>query len=316
MPEQALEPDVIEAPEQTAGGRVLDLAIYESQPGGAIRSNIDDIVASVESMLDELGTWDVVDEETYRAAKETRTQIRKTRTVIDNERRRLKDLYEGPLRAFEAQVKRATGPLGIADLNFKKKIDEYESRLAADRKKLLAERYEELSPDFANVVSFDKFLELRAPRGRRGDDFVWLRRTTPEYKALADLESVLLSVIKEWDALGTQCANMQELDQIRSYYTDTLDVGAALTRLKGDRDREELIRQQREAEQEWLERQRQGQMQTQPDPKPTQAVEKVFEWNVRFCATAGRAREAAQLLKQAGFTGRIIKGAEILGKRS
>lgn len=318
MPEKALEPDVIETPEQTEepeqqnGGRVLDLAIYEAHPGGAIRTNIDDIVESVESMLDELGTWDVVDEETYRAAKETRAHIRKTRNVIENERRRLKDLYEGPLRSFEAQVKRATGPLGIADLNFKKKITDYEARVASQRKEVLAQHYEELSPDFAALVPFDRFLDLRAPRGSRGNDFVWLRRATPEYKALSELEGTLLGVVKEWDALGARCSNPQELDTLHAYYAETLDVGLALTRYQEDREREETIRQQRVAEQEWLESQRQDQEKVNQSVQSSAlAPERVFEWTVTLRATVSGARRLAEMLRGAGYTGHITKGQEV-----
>lgn len=258
MAEQAVEPDVIETPEpdpqeETGGGGSLALAVYEATPGSEIRSNIESIIEQVENLLAEVGDWDLDTPQHYRDMKATRTEIRKVKTAIENERKRLKDEYTRPLRAFEEQVKRATGPLDEADRRFKQKLDDYEAREAQERRRFLRDYYEELAPDFAELVPFDRFLELRGDRGGRGKkgDLIWLRRTVNEIKARDEMEAALAEVVKEWTALGAYCQNEDERVRIKSYYAESLDVAAALTRLKADRDREEEIRRQEEAEAKW-----------------------------------------------------------------
>lgn len=267
---EALEPDAIEGPDENNRGRdPLALAVYSATPGSTIQSNIEAITAKVEAMLADIGEWEINDDESYREAKRTRAEIRKAREAIDAERRRLKDLYEAPLREFEAQVKRATGPLTDADMRFKGRIDEYESRLTVKRRNFLRDHYEELAPDLAELVPFERFIHIRGTKGARGD-CVWLRRSMNEIKARDEMEAALLKVAKEWDAIGASCTSTEERTRVQSYYAESLDAGAALTRLKADREREETIKRQREEEAAWRARQAQSAQRPQEtSQKPT-----------------------------------------------
>lgn len=335
MTEQAVEPDVIETPESEetpGGGETLALTIYEATPGGEIRSNIEGIIKQVQDLLSGLSAWDITNGELYQEAKRTRADIRKLQATIDGERKRLKDLYERPLRAFEDQVKRATGPLKEADKEFKAKLDEYEEREANRRREFLASYYYDLAPDFAELVPFDKFLELKGERGKRGGDFVWLRRSVNEIKARDEMEKALLHIVKEMDALGKNARDDDERVRLKSYYAEHLDVSEALTRLTEDRERQETIRRQEREEAEW--RAQQAAMaaqaatqreeaeqpapmaayeppQPEPAPQPQPEAEPVCKWHVvldaHIEATRSRMVELAQLLKANGLTGGKIE---------
>lgn len=337
MTERAVEPDVIETPdeqESKGGGGSLALAVYEAVPGSEIKTNIEAIIARVDQLLAEIGDWDLDSPQHYRDMKATRTEIRKVEAAIEGERKRLKDEYTRPLRAFEEQVKRATGPLKEADKRFKQKLDEYDERLAQKRREFLSDAYYDLAPDFTDLVPFEKFLDLRGERGARGD-LVWLRKSVNEIKARDDMERAVLAAVTEYDALAANCRDEDERIRIKSYYADTLDTATALTRLKADREREEEIRRQEEADAKWraemeaqraradaereeAERAQQTLSEAQPpapEPAPEPPAqpewESVHRWHIRLDAhieaTRSQVLALAQILKDNGLTGGTIE---------
>ncbi len=326
--EQALEPDSIEAPGILTGDRgSLALMVYSPEPGQAggltIRSNIDDLVVKIQRMLDAVGDWDVDDADSYRQAKHTRSDIRAAKALIEGERKRIKNLYEKPLRDFERAVKRATGPLDEADKRFKEKLEAYEANMQRARRSALAAHYAELAPDLAEIIPFERFLELRGERGARGD-LVWLRRTTDDYAAQQALEAALKAILADWTAIDAQATTPEDADRLRSYYAQTLDLGEAIRQLTADQEREGQIRAQREAEARWREEMERHssiapapapEPEPEPAPTPLPEPEPVYSWHItldaHIKATRAQAREIASTFSKIGLRGgRIAREAE------
>lgn len=341
MDEQIVEPDVVETPDEQDRGEgeqsqerpiTLALAVYEAKPGGDIRTNIEDIISSVQELLADNQVFDIKNADDLRCAKAMRADVRKARKAINDEAIRLTDLYERPLRDFKMKVKQATGPLDLTDQAFKDAIDAYDRQLQARRRQFLSDYYCELAPDIANLVPFERFLEIRGEKGARGD-VTWLRTSMGEMKARDAMEAELAKVAQDWSALGVEAnGDKDELDHLHAIYSECLDYGETLKRRSLERQREEQIRQQREAEEAWMAQQAaqapsfddlpddspapqqatqapapQPESQPEPAPAPQPSAPAAFKWHITLdtyiTATVDEAKALGALLKANGLTG-------------
>lgn len=336
MAEQIIEPDVVETPDdeqeqgegvqQPAPAQTLALAVYEATPGGDIKTNIDDIIHGVQELLADNKAFDIQDAAGLRYAKAVRADIRKARKAINDQWIDIKDQYERPLRDFQIKVKQATGPLDLADTSFKEAIDAYGRRLQGERERFLADYYEDLAPDIAELVPFKRFIQIRGEKGARGD-VTWLRTSMGEIKARDAMEAELVKVAEEWTALGGEANGDQgELDRLRAIYAECLDYGETLKRRSMERQREQQIRKQREAEEAWkAQAQAQSGQQSEtpppfddlpfttpgeapePEPAPTPEPAQAIRWHVTLdsyiTATVDEAKALGALLKANGLTG-------------
>lgn len=328
MDEQIVEPDVVETPDESERGegeraprapQTLALAVYDATPGGDIRTNIEDIIAGVQDLLADNRAFDIENADDLRCAKAMRADVRRARKAINDEYLRLKGLYERPLLEFQAKVRQATGPLDQTDQAFREAIDAYGRRLRDRRREFLADRYEELAPDIAALVPFDRFMELRGERGARGD-YTWLRASMGEIKASDAMEAELAKVAQDWTALGAEAnGDRAELDHLRAIYSECLDYGETLKRRSLERQREDEIRRQRAEDEEWAAKMA-GQAPAFDDlpeagtggsgflPQPSFTPEApVLRWHVTLDAyieaTLDEARALGALLKDNGLTG-------------
>lgn len=332
--ERAIEPDAIELAESEAQAQAeaatLELAVYEATPGTAIRTNIDAIVSRVEALLADHGAWEIADSEGARAAKAARAEVRKVRKRIDDERLRLKDLYEAPLRAFEAEVKRATGPLDEADRAYKAALDEWERRRRAELMDHLREHYDDMAGELAELVPFERFVELKAPKAARGNALRWTQASVGFVKACDEMDAILRKLHDEWVSIDElKCEDEAERDRLRAYWCESLDFGEACSRIARERRQAAAIREQREAREAW-EREQMTLAQARPEPKSepqpepettpapqpqpepepqarTQAEQPAPMWEVRVRATAAEVRRLAATLRDMGLHGTVRK---------
>lgn len=323
---RALEPDAIEAPDAAPERVPLELAVYEATPGGEIRTNIDAIVDRVRAMLADEGAWEIRSASEARDAKRARADVRKLRKRIDDERKRLKDLYEAPLREFEAQVRRATGPLDEMDRAYKAELDRWDAHVAAERMEALRAHYEEAAGELAELLDFDDLMARAAPRAKRGGGYEWVRPSFGEVRAMDELDRLLRRLASDWAALGDmEVADEAERDRLRAHWLRSLDLGLACSALVEDRRRERAIREQREADEAWRRSQmaltdadpEQPEPAPAPEPKPELELDPVpapepepeRRWRVvvdcELAATRGHMQEVGRALRALGLTGRI-----------
>lgn len=255
MSEKVVEPDVIEVPESHRAEPPkmdMQLTVYEATPGTSIVTNIDDIIARAKEIAEYFQSFPISEAidsgEHYREAKASRAEIRRISKSIDNIRKDVKRQYEAPLKAFEAKVKEATGPLDEADRAYKRAIDGYDEERSRHLESELRDYYYEASGDLGELVSYEDFMSLRAPKMRNGT-YEWTRPAANLEKSRTDMEAELRRVREEWEALPAY--DQGDLDRIRAYYCESLDMARTLTRIKADRDREEAIRRQREEQERW-----------------------------------------------------------------
>lgn len=332
--DEPLEPDAIEAPGIETGdaGSLavlvnggLDRSVTLANGLADARENCALLAKRVVEKIQSYGDFPVDDLDSYRDAKAVRADIRAAKKVIDGRRRSFELEYTKDLDALKAAIRQATDPMDEADRDLKAKIDAYERKVAQRRREVLEEAYEDFMGGFAEIVPFERFLDIRGERGARGD-LVWLRRATDEYAALEDMERAMRAVATEWRDLEDQASTPEEADQLRDIYAQSLDFGASIREFTQRRKREEDLRRRREEVEEWERAQaaRAPEPDHEPEPEPESAPEpepaadpvedRKHTWRVRVnCGVIATVREAKRIgvtLKALGLTGRIEKIAK------
>lgn len=322
--DEAVEPDAIEAPgiETGENGSLamlvnggLDRSITLANGLRDAQDNCTLLAKRVVEKIRSYGDFPVDDLDSYRDAKAVRADIRAAKKVIDGRRRAFELEYTKDLDALKAAIKQATNPMDEADRELKEKIDAYERLVAQHRRDVLEEAYEDFMGGLAEIVPFDRFIQIRGEKGARGD-LVWLRRATDEYAALEAQESVMKAVASEWNDLVDQAQTPEEADQLRDVYAQTLDFGAAVREFTQRRRREEELRKRREEADAWERAQEPtatGEQGREPDPAPSDGGAELGcgTWRVivdcEVRTSAEGARNIGRQLRELGLTGHITK---------
>lgn len=248
---------------------VVDAEIIET-PELAVTytpATIDDNLAALETYVDSqlalyIGTTiDPNDEQQIKGGRNAAAALNKLKEPIESERKRIKREYEKPLKAFEAKVKSITLKIDNARADIKAQIDTADRLFKDDRHVLLKEEYEGAVGIMADVISFDAILDPK-----------WLNRSTPEIKAIHELEDAAIKAKEGYDTLMAKQLNHK--DEVMAKYATTLDMIAAL-KLEDelnekDRQMAEFKARQEEMERAWLAVQRECEKtatQVQPEPE-------------------------------------------------
>jgi len=253
-----------------------ELHIEKAEPGSAIVSNIEAVKVYVESQLEQIWAYDIHDDETYKQAKRERTYVRSLKSTIDNERKRIKNLYMAPLSEFEDKVKEVTSPIDKLDAAIKQKVSAYEAEWAAVRKAELKEFFEDLAPFLAlpqegqdrELVPFDCIFDQK-----------WLNRSTREIQAQEEIANKV-STIADGEKAVRNMNLSHEVEALAAYF-ETLDIGAAVLRSQEIDQQEQRALALEQARQSYTEQAALKEPEPEPaqipEPTPQQPAESVSE---------------------------------------
>jgi hypothetical protein len=226
-------------------------------------SNVSAVKAWVDGELARYEAFEVGDEDSYKTAKAQRTSVRKLKSAVDAERKRVKQMYERPLKDFEAQVKTITGPIDSLDAAMKDQISAYERDCELAQRHDLEEYYADLAGILADALPFDRLITLRDPKG------AWLKRSN-HTKAQSEIGSILGEVKSVLEMIETMPLTDDERIDIKADYLSCLDFTAAGKRIQDKRDARERALEL-EAEQQRI---REVQRRADKDaPHPDQCLE-------------------------------------------
>lgn len=191
----------------------LDVAIVEPQ----ISDNITALSAYVDEAIEPYIGWevDVSDRKRIAEAKKVIAELPKLKRCIEDERKRVKRLYEEPMKAWEARVREVTDRIENAYRGVKDQIDAAEDAAREHRRNLLASVYEEFAPALVPMVPFERIL-----------DNAWLRLSVSEKKAEADMCDAVAQLAKDWEVL--KASNLRCGEETEAEFFRTLDLNAAL----------------------------------------------------------------------------------------
>lgn len=251
-----------------------------------------------------------IDPNDYEQVKEGRrcmADLNKLKAPIETERKRIKRIYEAPLKEWEARVKSITEKIDSARTEIKAQVDEADAAFKEMRRAMLEEEYEGCAGVICDVIPFTAILEDS-----------WLNRSTMENKAINELYEKVENAVKGWKTLQTKELNHK--DEVVKHYAETLNLIEALELEDklNEKDREMAVFKEAQEAAKRVAEQRQAPVPVQ-EPEPaqapaTQAAER-FTWglSMEFTGTKEFAQQVAATLKGMGITGASIVCKGVVG---
>lgn len=267
----------------------MQLQIVKQPEIGVIEWNFDELKKELSTSVETYRTIVYTsDDQIKNEAKPELAKLRKLNKALDDERRRVKNIYTQPIKDFEAQVKELTGIVNEAIVNIDEQVKGYEDRRKAEKLEQVKKAYEEVFADDESreLVSFEtafveRYLNVTVSIRSILSEFNELKRTV-----LADVDT-----IKGLDEYAFESFEA---------YKQTLDLNAALRENKHLKEAAERRRQYEEAvnarrEQETRRAEQQAAQQTAQmvteasespqEPSKAQAYEKVYTTAFKVTAT-------------------------------
>lgn len=267
----------------------MELQIFKQPEIGVIEWNFDELKKELSTSVETYRTIVYTsDDQIKNEAKPELAKLRKLNKALDDERRRVKNIYTQPIKDFEAQVKELTGIVNEAIVNIDEQVKGYEDRRKAEKLEQVKKAYEEVFADDESreLVSFETAFVER-----------YLNATVSIRSILSEFNELKRTVLADVDTIkGLDEYAFESLE----VYKRTLDLNAALRENKHLKEVAECRRQYQEAvnarrEQEARQAEQQAaqqaaQMATEAPESPqetskAQAYEKVYATTFKVTAT-------------------------------
>jgi hypothetical protein len=225
-------------------------------------SNVEAVKAWVDGELAKYGAFEIPDEDSYKTAKAQRAEVRKLKSAVDAERKRVKSAYDRPLKAFEAQVKTITGPIDKLDGAMKEQISAYEEQCEQAQRADLEEYYTDMAGIIADSLPYCELARIKDPKGS------WLKRSNFT-KAEAEIGHTLGDIKGVLETIDIMDLSDDERRDIKADYLSCLDFTAAGKRIQERRDAQERVMELEAQQAAIRDAQRRP---VQPEPEPVQAA--------------------------------------------
>lgn len=191
---------------------VLDRPIEEGlKPVGFNFEQLKTEIASVAETYKGL----VVTEETIKDAKATRAKLNAFRTALEDERKRIKKLYQQPLVEFEGKVAELTKLIDVPILAIDDQLKAFEIAAKNEKKEQIEQYFKTAFGEYANVVPFDTIWNPR-----------WLNATYRIQDIWEEIDDAAIKVKGEIDTLRS--LNLEFEQAAFSVYLQTMSVAKAI----------------------------------------------------------------------------------------
>lgn len=191
---------------------VLDKPIEEGlRPVGFNFEQLKTEIASVAETYKGL----VVTEETIKDAKATRAKLNAFRTALEDERKRIKKLYQQPLVEFEGKVAELTKLIDVPILEIDDQLKAFEFAAKNEKKEQIEQYFKTAFGEYANVVPFDTIWNPR-----------WLNATYRIQDIWEEIDDAAIKVKGEIDTLRS--LNLEFEQAAFSVYLQTMSVAKAI----------------------------------------------------------------------------------------
>lgn len=194
--------------------------------------------SKVEELASQYGTRKIVDAESYKDIKTSRTALRKDIASIEQERKDLTRVIEERVAAFKTDAANVLAPLTEIDTGYKMQLDEWEAGIINRRKANLSEMYSDMAPALAEgLVPFERIWATFAQEKK------WTLKSTNEAKCLKDLEKVVEHIAEDETTIQNTSMTDEERRSCRAMYFSTLDLGKAIKAVAEQRAQQERLRE-------------------------------------------------------------------------
>ena len=189
----------------------MELQIIQPQVPAVVWENFENLKAEITAKVSDYTTA-VYTAENIKEAKEDRASLNKLANALDDERKRVKAVYEAPIKAFEAQVKEITGIIKNASSSIDRQIKECEDAKKAEKRAQIEELFVS--------IGFQPFVKLEMIW-----DDKWLNATV----SMARIEEQMRQKMYQ---IGNDVLAIRALPEFAfeamEVYKDTLDLPKAI----------------------------------------------------------------------------------------
>lgn len=156
-----------------------------------------------------------VTEDNISEAKKVKASLNSLTKQIEDERKRVKKIYESPLKEFEAKAKALSGMVKEVSDEIKAQLDTFENERQIRKYAWCVDRWSQLGGETAKLIDYKL---VHKPS--------WTNATTPTSKIEEEMQSALRQITANIDML--RAMNLPDGDRILGKYLTTLDINAAL----------------------------------------------------------------------------------------
>lgn len=217
----------------------MELQIMQPQVP-AISWNYEQIKAEItEKVMDYTAV--VYTADTIKEAKEDRARLNALAKTIDDERKRIKKVYEQPLKNFESQAKEVTGIIKNASDRIDRQVKEYEESKKAEKRQQIEQLFPTLG--FQPFVTLDMIFDQK-----------WLNATVSMSKIEEQMRTRMCQIGN--DIMTINCLPEFTFEAMENY-KQTLDLNQAIAegsrlaeiaRKKAEYEAQKAAQAEREAE--------------------------------------------------------------------
>lgn len=193
-----------------------ELIIKFSTRPGTVDENIASVKAQVEEWLQAFNDLENMTDDQIPELKNRLADLRKGKTLIEDERKRIKGDYLKPLNEFESKVKTITEQIDNCIVTGKRRLDEYQQIQDKKKKDEIEAWWAAHTP--LKIITVDKVWDDRF-LNKTGDGAKWEKVLSAKVESInADLKLVAAEIAQD-----SQRGNF-----ISSAYIRTLDYGKAV----------------------------------------------------------------------------------------
>jgi hypothetical protein len=195
-----------------------ELQIKVTQSIGSIDINLAEIESNLKLKLADYEGLVISNEDEVAPAKKDIADLKKNITVIENERKRIKKIWNEPYEKFEADCKKLVALINDTIAPIQQQIDEFDVKRIADKKVHLNQLYSENIKDFADYLPFEGTLTAK-----------WQNKTFTDKDYLYDLSEKMVRVRSDLDVIKSLQSEI-ESELLKAYKDSGNNLSAAIKR--------------------------------------------------------------------------------------
>lgn len=217
-----------------------DIKFLVEQQAGKITFNYEETKAFLQEKMAEYDGA-VFTDETMDIAKRERATLRKLKTQMDDERKKVKNAWMAPYTEFEAQVKELLELVDKPVAAIDKQVKGYEKKKKQEKLETCKKIYSEEIGDMAEILSFERIYNSK-----------WLNATTTLKSIHEDISGIAERTRTQIETI--KMMNSDAVEKALEIYHNTLDMTQAVAHINRyeatKREVEERERKRREAEEQ------------------------------------------------------------------
>lgn len=217
-----------------------EIKLLVEQNTGKIEFNYEETKAFLQEKMAEY-EGAVFTDETMDIAKRERASLRKLKTQMDDERKKVKNAWMAPYTQFETQVKELLDLVDKPVEAIDKQVKEYEEKKKQEKLETCKKIYSEEIGDMTEILPFERIFDSK-----------WLNATTTLKSIREDVQNIVSNTRTQIDTI--KMMNSDAVEKALEIYRDTLDMTKAVAHINQyeatKREVEERERKRREAEEQ------------------------------------------------------------------